>query len=136
MSSPGAKSAFTAFLATLAITGNPTVDAAIRYALFGAATFFSGIIIGWLNSKGCAGPDLYAYVPMAVLAALFALATMVWGLVKTSKIELLVQLREAIAVKAGIAAAEHDDPTPTVETVKDAQQVIAAHADDIVVVKK
>lgn len=117
-----------AFLASLAITGNPTVDAALRYFLFGVGTFFSGAIIGWLNSKGFSGPDLYAYVPMGVLAALFSLAIMLWGLVKTSKIEALVMLREAIAVKAGIAAAESAAPTPEVDTVKDAQKVIAEHA--------
>lgn len=132
MSNPGNKSgvvaALTTFFAAMQITGNPTVDAGIRYGLFGAGTFISGIILGWLNSKGFSGPDLYAYVPMGVLAALFALATMVWGLIKTSKNELLVQLREAIAVKAGIAAAEHDQPTPDVATVKDAQKVIAEHA--------
>jgi hypothetical protein len=123
MSNPGKN-----FFAMLSITGNPTVDAALRYALFGLGTFISGAIIGWLNSKGFSGPDLYAYVPMGVLAGLFSLAIMLWGLVKTSKIEALVKLREAIAVKAGIAAERHEDPTPAVKTVTDAQQVIADYA--------
>lgn len=128
MSNPGNKGALATFLASIAITGNPTVDAGIRYALFGIGTGIAGAILGWLNARGFNSPDLYAYVPMGVIAALFALATMVWGLIKTSKNELLIQLREAIAVKAGIAAAEHDNPTPTVDTVADAKQVIADHA--------
>lgn len=129
MSNPGSKgSAIAAFFASMSITGNPTVDTAIRYCLFGASATITGAILGWLNARGFSSPDLYAYVPMGVLAVLFGLATMIWGVIKTSKNELLIQLREAIAVKAGIAAAENDEPTPEVNTVSDAKKVIATHA--------
>lgn len=135
MSNPGNKGIFagiTAFLASVQITGNPTVDAGLRYLIFGGGTFGAGAAVGWLNSKGFSGPDVYFYTWLGIVAALFALATMIWGLVKTSKLELLIQLREAIALKAGIAAERHDDPTPDVKTVKEAQEVIAAHAPDII----
>lgn len=125
MSNPGLSK-----LQNLSLTGNPTVDAVIRYGLVGLCTGISGAILGWLNSHGFHDPNLTIYVPMGVATALIAIAMTAWGIVRTSKNELLIQLREAIAVKAGIAAAEAPAPTPQIASVSDAKAVIAEHAPD------
>lgn len=122
MSNPGVSK-----LQSLSITGNPTVDAGIRYALVIACTAITGAIIGWLNAHGFHDTNLVIYVPMAVGTVLAAGAAAIWGMVKASKNEAITQLREAVAVQAGIAAAEAPQPTPQVVTVADAQKVIAEH---------
>ena len=122
MSNPGTK------FQALVITGNPTVDSVIRYGLVAAFMFLTGAITGWLNSHGFNDPNLTLYVGTGVGAVLSAIALSVWGIIKTSKNETVAKLREAIAVQAGIAAAESPAPTPTIVTVADAQKVIADHA--------
>lgn len=113
---------------TLVLTGNPTVDATLRYGLVLLCGTISGSILGWLNSHGFNDPNLAIYVPAGVFSVLVALAAAAWGVIRSSKNELIVQLREAIAVQAGIAAAEAPAPTPEVSTPAEAQAVIAAHA--------
>lgn len=123
MSAPGASK-----LQTLVLTGNPTVDAVIRYGLVALCAGLTGAITGWLNAHGFNDHNLTVYVGMAVASILGGGALALWGIIRSSKNEALVRLREAIAVQAGINAAESDIPTPTIKTVGDAQQVIAAHA--------
>jgi hypothetical protein len=123
MSNPGASK-----LQTLVLTGNPTVDSVIRYGLVALCAGLTGAITGWLNAHGFHDPNLTVYVGMGVASVLGGGALALWGIVRTSKNEAIVKLREAIAVQAGINAAESSGPTPTITTVKDAQTVIAEHA--------
>lgn len=122
MSNPGLSK-----LQALSITGNPTVDAVIRYGLVAAFMGITGAILGWLNAHGFKDPNLTVYVPMGVASVLSAVVLTVWGVIRTSKNEAITRLREAIAVQSGINAAESPAPTPQV-TVANAQQIIAENA--------
>ena len=123
MSNPGASK-----LQLLVITGNPTIDAVLRYALVAACAAGTGVITTWLNAHGFNDPNLSLMVGGAVASTLGGLVLALWGIVKASKNEGITKLREAIAVQAGINAAVADTPTPEITTVKDAQKVIAEHA--------
>lgn len=124
MSNPGASK-----LDTLIVTGNPTVDTVIRYGLVAAFMFLTGAITGWLNAHGFHDPNLTVYVGMAVATVLSTIALSLWGIIRTSKDEAIVRLREAIAVQAGINVAESPSvATPSQVTVPQAQQIIADHA--------
>lgn len=132
MSNPGASR-----LQLLTITGNPTIDAAIRYGLVAACGIISGSILGWLNAHGFKDPNLVYYVPGAVASVLGGVAMAIWGLIKTSKNEQIAKLREAIAVQAGINIAESPVvATPSQVSVPEAQKIIAEHATPIVPVPK
>lgn len=132
MSNPGASK-----LQLLVVTGNPTVDAVIRYALVAACAAATGVITTWLNAHGFNDPNLSLMIAGAVASTLAVIVLALWGIIKASKNEAIIALREAIGVKAGIAAAEASSPTPTVVTVADAQKVIAqANPIDVVVEKK
>lgn len=129
MSNPGASK-----LQLMTITGNPTVDAAIRYALVAACAGLTGVITGWLNHQGFHDPNLIYYVSSGVAAALGGAVMAFWGLIKASKNEQITQLREAIAVNAGINIAENQavlTPTPATVTIPEAQRIIAEHATPI-----
>jgi hypothetical protein len=126
MTNPGASK-----LQLLVITGNPTVDAVIRYGLVAAFMFLTGSITGWLNRAGFNDPNLDTYVGIAVATALSALALALWGIVRVSKMEVIVKIREAIGVQAGINIAESAEPTPQNVTVPMAQAIIAEHATPI-----
>lgn len=115
-------------LATMSITGNPTVDTVIRYGLVAAAGLATGAITGWLNREGFHDPNLVYYVGSAVAAVLGGFAMAIWGAIRTSKNEYVIKFREAIAVQAGIAAEAAPNPTPVVTTIADAQKIIADHA--------
>lgn len=121
MSSPASK------LQLLVITGNPTVDAAIRYALVAVCAGLTGVIVGWLNHQGFHDPNLTIYVGSGVACIMSGGALALWGIVRTSKNEAIVRLREAIAVQAGINVERNADPTPTI-TVANAQAIIANNA--------
>lgn len=124
MSNPGASK-----LQLLTITGNPTVDAALRYGSVALCGLLTGVITGWLNAHGFHDPNLTYYVGTGVAAVLGGGLMTVWGLVKTSKNEKITQLREAIAVQAGINVAENPAAlTPAQVSIPLAQQIIADHA--------
>lgn len=130
MSNPGASK-----LQLLTITGNPTVDAAIRYGLVAACAGLTGAITGWLNAHGFHDPQLSLYVGTGVAALLGGGALTVWGLLKTSKNEQITRLREAIAVQAGINVAESPRVvTPSQVSVPLAQKIIAEHATPVAAV--
>lgn len=117
--------------ATLVITGNPGLDAKIRYAMFGAFCGIVGSVGGWLNAKGFHDPLIYTvYLPTAVAAALSAGVLAAWGIIRASRWEAIVQLREALGVQAGINIALSPEPTPVLVTIAEAQRVIADHAPD------
>lgn len=127
MSNPGASK-----LQTLVITGNPTVDAVIRYGLVAAFMGITGAILGWLNAHGFHDPNLPMYVSLGTATALSTIALSVWGIVRTSKNEAIVKLREAIAVQAGINIAESPlVTTPAQVSVPQAQRIIAEHASPV-----
>lgn len=127
MSNPGASK-----LQLLVITGNPTVDAVIRYALVAACAAATGVITTWLNAHGFHDPNLSLMVGGAVASVLGGLAFALWGIIKTSKNEAITKLREAIAVQAGINVAENPVvTTPAQVSVPEAQKIIAEHATPI-----
>lgn len=129
MSNPGASK-----LQLLTITGNPTIDAGIRYGLVAATAGLTGVIVGWLNHEGFHDPSLPLYVGGAVASVLAGGAATLWGLVRTSKNEQLTRLREAVAVQAGINVAENPQvATPAQVSVPDAQKIIAEHATPVAV---
>lgn len=124
MSNPG-----TSKLATLSITGNPTVDAALRYGAVALCGLATGAITGFLNAHGFTDPNLVYYVGTGVAAVLGGLLAAAWGVVKASKNEWITRLREAIAVQAGINVAENAAVlTPAQVSVPLAQAIIAEHA--------
>lgn len=124
MSNPGASK-----LAMLTVTGNPTIDAALRYGLIAIAGVLTGVITGWLNAHGFKDPNLAVYVGGAVTSVLGGAALAAWGIVRTSKNEQIAKLREAIAVQAGINVAENPAvATPAQVSVPEAQKIIAEHA--------
>lgn len=124
MSNPGASK-----LQLLTITGNPTVDSVIRYGLVALCGILTGVITTWLNAHGFHDPNLYLMVSGAVASILGGIAFALWGIIKTSKNEAIIRLREAIAVQAGINVAEAPSvPTPATVTVAQAQTIIAEHA--------
>lgn len=127
MSNPGASK-----IQLLVITGNPTVDAVIRYVLVAACAAATGVITTWLNAHGFHDPNLSLMVGGAVASILAGLSFAIWGIVRTSKNEAIVKLREAIAVQAGINVAESPAViTPTQVSVPEAQKIIAEHATPI-----
>lgn len=131
MSAPG-----TSKFQNLVLTGNPTWDASIRYGLVALCAGLTGAITGFLNAHGFHDPNLTIYVGMGVTTILTSAALALWGIIRTSKNEAIVQLREAIALQAGINAAEAPTPTPAITSVAQAQQVIADHAPtDVIQVK-
>lgn len=127
MSNPGASK-----LQLLTITGNPTIDAAIRYGLVALAAGLTGAITGWLNREGFHDPNLTIYVGSGVAATLGGGVMVLWGLIRTSKNEQIARLREAIAVQAGINVTENPEvTTPSQVSVPTAQKIIAEHATPI-----
>lgn len=116
-------------LLTMSITGNPTADTVIRYGMVGLCGWATGAITGFLNARGFTDPNLFYYVGMALATIIGGVATAAWGIIRTSKNEYIIRLREAIAVQAGInVAVEPTIETPAVVTVKQAQTIIAEHA--------
>lgn len=116
-------------LLTMSITGNPTVDTIVRYGLVAACAGATGAISGWLNARGFHDPNLTVYVGTAVATVVGGVATAIWGAVRTSKNEVIVKFREAIAVQAGINVAENPQVvTPIQISVPEAQKIIAEHA--------
>lgn len=129
MSNPGISK-----ILTVSITGNATVDTALRYGLVALCAWATGAITGWLNAHGFHDPNLFYYVGTAVATVVSGAALAIWGIVKTSKNEAVIRVREAIAVQAGINVAENPQvTTPAQVTVKEAQTIIAEHATPVVV---
>lgn len=124
MSNPGASK-----LATMSITGNPTVDTVLRYGMVALCGIATGAITGWLNREGFRDPELVYYVGTGVATVLGGLAVGAWGAIRTSKNEAVIRFREAIAVQAGINVAENPQvTTPSQISVPEAQKIIAEHA--------
>lgn len=127
-------------LTTLVVTGNPKVDAIIRYALVAACGAMTGVIMTWLNAHGFNDPNLNLMISGAVASVIGGAVLALWGVIRASKIEAIVQFREAIGVQAGmnLAAAGQMEVTeqagavvPVPVTVQSAQQIIAQHATPI-----
>lgn len=124
MSNPGASK-----LDLLTVTGNPKVDAIIRYVLVAACAAATGVITTWLNAHGFNDPNLSLMVAGAITSTAGVVAIALWGIIKASKNEAIVQLREAIAMQAGLNVAAHPETqTPVKVTVEEAQTLIAQHA--------
>lgn len=129
MSNPGAGK-----LAGLSITGNATVDTVLRYGAVALCGVITGAITGWLNRAGFRDPNLVYYVGTGVATVLGGVLVAGWGAIRTSKNEAIIQIREAIAVQAGINVAENPKvPTPAQLTVPEAQKIIAEHATPVVI---
>jgi hypothetical protein len=132
MSNPGASK-----LQLLVLTGNPTIDSVIRYVLVAACAAAAGVITTWLNAHGFNDPNLYMMVLGAITSIVMVVAVALWGIIKASKNEAIVQLREAIAVQAGLNVAAHPETeTPVRVTVDEAQTLIAQHATPVVTDRK
>lgn len=137
MSSPGMNTnPGVSKLLTMSITGNQTFDTVIRYGMVALCGWATGAITGWLNARGFHDPNLFYYVGMGLATIIGGIATAAWGIVRTSKNEAIVKLREALAVQAGINVAENlQVPTPVTVSVPEAQKIIAEHATPVIVEK-
>lgn len=121
-------------LSMLVVTGNPKVDAIIRYALVAACAAITSHIVKWMSDHGWNVDPLV--VGAAVASALVTIVFAAWGVIKASKNEAIMRLREALAVQAGINVAQSTDLTPEKVNLKTAQEVIAEYAPPIEQVKK
>lgn len=137
MSNPGLNSQpGVSKLLTMSITGNQTLDTVIRYVMVAFCGWATGAITGFLNAHGFNDPNLVYYVGMGLATVVGGIATAAWGAIRTSKNEVIVKLREAIAVQAGINVAENQQVlTPAVVSVPEAQKIIAEHATSVIAEK-
>jgi hypothetical protein len=99
--------------ASLVITGNATVDAAIRYGLFGVLTALTGIIGGWLNAHGFQDPNINLLVTGALVSILSAGAVALWGILRTKDIDKIKEAEKLVAMNATLNLAASNKAVDT-----------------------
>ena len=122
MSNPGNTNPFS----TLVITGNPTIDALLRYALAALLTGAVGVIGGYLKREGFSDPHLLLLVSGALVTVIGAVVIWVWGVLSNAaqKVEAmnatlnLVAARKAIDTKGNVISTIMPNSTPPLPITK------------------